>query len=85
MVSLEQKIESLAMMFLLKNQDVWFAKEWYEQADLACTLALAFQQNMIDLTSDGVEVIDAGYQLAHTALEMTEEDFYNMLLVEEEE
>ena len=85
MISLEQKIEALEMMFVLQGQDVWFAKEWYKQADLSCTLAVAFQQNLIDLTSDGVEVIDAGYKLAHTALEMSEEDFYAMLFTEEEE
>ena len=79
MISLEQKVEALQMISVLKLTGDNWAKDWYEQADLSATLALAYGEGLIILTDRGLDIINAGWELAYTSLGQEPEEMYKLL------
>ena len=79
MVWMDQKIQALVYLEALRESNEW-AQEWYESSEVAANLAIAYKQDLVsDLTEKGQQLIETAYELAHQSLDLSEEDFMDLL------
>ena len=79
MIWFDQKIQALVYLEAVRELNDW-AREWYEASEDAAKLAIFYKEDYFsELTETGQQVIEAAFELAHRSLQLSAEEFMELL------